>query len=710
MKALIAPAARTPLSLSDTSSAVARNDRGYALQGLHENERAVVRLFGSAALAQVYALGQRCSVDQQFAVKISSIRSPERDPDGWAMLSSSIPDYLISAHTMRSFLGSALPRDLCRGIPESGVALLNLARGLQRFSNPASVELAVHDERILSLLPHEESIWSRYAPSVLTDLCACQRSAYELRLSLQPGGREILHAIKHESSDSWSAKFTRLITVTLLDSLSREDKDLLSAVRETTREYQGKQWQAFSCESFRHGVIDALQSTDGAVFSPPPEVLGLISKLHHEAWLAVRALAQDGFGPSQSARHTGQLVKGASPGLLITNLNSIAALTFMLKLGRLPAHDFQKITGATPEALHIGEYTPDAGPEFQEPVKEIEVASDLTTPPSASIANRRMECPENLKFVKETSERLADSLLAEDRQTLAPVFALLDSLPGGIREPEFLNVVKEIRKVHLARVSLTEEVTRGLLSLPATSVSGMVLGQQSAEMPSISALCSAISGVESHAAVDQIQLHSETRRKLVQRLLNENASNFEPKTDSVLLSDLKRDFSGLRALISERLINQQSEILRRQGGIFQDVYTQEFFRNHIQSGGTVLVRRKLGSEQAALDGAFIYGKAGHYPETLAELLTTITPHSDLSFAYLFVTDKDRAPGTYQMLLKGMAARLALEGCRYSLGTVAEQNHKHRDLLMSFDHRPLHATPLYLEPFGARFFAMLWELP
>jgi hypothetical protein len=321
-----------------------------------------------------------------------------------------------------------------------------------------------------------------------------------------------------------------------------------------------------------------------------------------------------------------------------------------------------------------------------------------------------MEYPQNLIFMKETSAQLAQSLLAEDMQTLAPVFARIDSLPGGIREPEFLSVVQEIRKVHQARVLLTKEITRSLLSLPADSVNDVALTVSGAEIGSIKALCTAIPSFESHGVFEQIETHSATRRTLVDGLLNQNASSLEPKTEAVLVSDIERDFRGLRALISDRLINQPSELFRREGGILQDVYTEDFFRNNIQSGGTVLVRRKLESEQPALDGAFIYGESGQYPEALADLITTITPHSDLSFAYLFVTDKDRAPGTYQMLLKGMAARLALQGCSHSLGTVAEQNHKHRDLLMTFDHRPLRAAPLYLDRYGARFFAMLWELP
>ena len=63
-----------------------------------------------------------------------------------------------------------------------------------------------------------------------------------------------------------------------------------------------------------------------------------------------------------------------------------------------------------------------------------------------------------------------------------------------------------------------------------------------------------------------------------------------------------------------------------------------------------------------------------------------------------------------MLLRGMGARQALAGVRFSFGTVNEDNQHHYELLQAVDHFPLHGAPVILEAHGKRFLPMLWEIP
>jgi hypothetical protein len=205
----------------------------------------------------------------------------------------------------------------------------------------------------------------------------------------------------------------------------------------------------------------------------------------------------------------------------------------------------------------------------------------------------------------------------------------------------------------------------------------------------------------------RLELHQHKERIITD--LGSQPERLLPLTELLDPARSHLDLPVVKDLLEPHVIDEYgTERYKSSGGIFASypflTALEETFP------GYVLVRRKMLMDTNALDGMFIYGRPGVYPSQLAELLTIIAPNKDLSIAGLFITARDRAQGTYMSLLKGMAARLALEGARYSLGIVGELNLKHHDLLLQLDHKPLKAASLYAEKLEARYLPMLWEVP
>jgi hypothetical protein len=327
----------------------------------------------------------------------------------------------------------------------------------------------------------------------------------------------------------------------------------------------------------------------------------------------------------------------------------------------------------------------------------------------------RVEYPEKLLFVQSFQERYAQHALAQDVAELGSVFRHVDELGDRIHTDEFGALAAKLREIAAVRKELVGRVSIGLLSTENFDAIAREFRDGCDHFSSSKETLT----LEIARALPEQAAQSLERALIHHRLLKgsllASVSSHRPnpaRTPSELLTlnTFSSDFPMLRALVEKHLIQRQDRDVARQGGILVDHFNYDFLAKHLSAGNWILVKRRAFDAISRFDGVFIYCAPGNYPSDLSSIVKAVTPANDLSFAQLFVTHPDRTPGTYQQLLAWMAAHLALADVRYSMGTMLENNLRHKHILTKNDHYTLLGASVYRDELKARYIPMLWKLP
>ena len=343
-----------------------------------------------------------------------------------------------------------------------------------------------------------------------------------------------------------------------------------------------------------------------------------------------------------------------------------------------------------------------------------------------SRAALRVEKQEMIVAVREHLSAKARVLLATDFEDCAEVFHRVDGLGREIASPEFKELATQLRAVANARDEVIRTLSIALHTLADVSPYLAAVNENQNDLAHMGGAPD-IAGAEYFSR----QVRGDLERKwvryqgvkgeTVQRLSDALPKPITVASELITLATLDRSYGALRKLIEPRIIslNHSGSIANEvevasSGGILVDKFKYDDLATHLTQGNWILVRYHIGreGEESAneLDGAFIYNRPGAISPVIEQVVPYGIPISELSFAELFVTAIDRAPGTYQQLLAGMAARLALSGARYSMGTMLEVNQRHSALLEKNNHYHLIGSSVYRDEHKARYIPMLWELP
>jgi hypothetical protein len=293
-----------------------------------------------------------------------------------------------------------------------------------------------------------------------------------------------------------------------------------------------------------------------------------------------------------------------------------------------------------------------------------------------------------------------------------------------IDTPEFFAICRECREVASARSELLSLLTVSMLSaqdcvpfLKALREGRQLLrttaGKDTIDFDGILSL--------SEAQVQRIQtqwkVYSSTKAAVVVGADTLTLPHGFTHSEWITLSNLDANYEKLRALIEPRILARnpdgsikESGQVAQSGGILVDKFQYRDNYSHLVDGNWILVKRRSLDPNSPLDGAFIYNRPGVIATSLIPVVDAVAQPAEVSFAELFVTSIDRTSGTYQQLLAGMAARLALAGVRYSMGTMLEGNDRHSSLLVKNDHYALLGASVYRDDLKARYIPMLWKLP
>lgn len=346
------------------------------------------------------------------------------------------------------------------------------------------------------------------------------------------------------------------------------------------------------------------------------------------------------------------------------------------------------------------------------------VSQDTGDRPNAvagALKGLRVESPEKLLFVQRFQERYSQHALARDVADLRPVFRYVDELGDRIHTPEFRALAAKLREIADARKTLVARVSIGLLSTHNFDALARLLTDNSDLFCSSKELLNPdiYGALPEQAAQSLARALSQQGRLKADLLASVSSHRPDPaRTPSELLTlnTFSNDFPMLRALVERHLIQGDGRDVAQRGGILVDKFNYDFLARHISEGNWILVKRRAFDSVSGFDGVFIYNSPGNYPKDLSSIVETLSASNNLSFAELFVTHPDRTAGTYQQLLAWMAAHLALADVQYSMGTMLENNLRHKQLLTRNDHYALIGASVYRDDLKARYIPMLWELP
>jgi hypothetical protein len=496
----------------------------------------------------------------------------------------------------------------------------------------------------------------------------------------------------------------------------------LKLLRHQTSHLASCTWNEVSADRLTKEVITSLNGTEGKELNLSRSLIEQLSSIHHLAWRESRLLLENKNPPSVSNQSMSTKVSDNDRRLYNLNLNNIQALTLSTKIGQLPEPFFNRL-------LEIAATHQSTLPSTSLGSLSNTTSQTVSKPINTSIFARKLEFPEILPRIEHLKSKLNDALLEQDYQIASPVFRHIDTLNESIRGSNYVELLQNLRLIQSNRDRYTEKLKLGMLSIPVETLFEEIL-KTDLDMVNtprkIQQSCLAYWRDDMENSWDRYQKSRLWASTFSEPFIPAGFQGTQLLTPQFLPvryeeiaalimqnSDSLNSLSGqevLTRLSSKVLSTGEDSAIERAKLVPANYYSQDYFENLLREGNSVLYRQKSAEVGSGIDGLFIYYRPGNFPDSIKELKSTLSKLDDVAYESLFITALDRTKGTYMMLLRGMGARQALAGVRFSFGTVNEDNLHHYELLQAVDHFPLHGAPIILEAHDKRFLPMLWEIP
>jgi hypothetical protein len=355
----------------------------------------------------------------------------------------------------------------------------------------------------------------------------------------------------------------------------------------------------------------------------------------------------------------------------------------------------------------------------------VTVKESAPQPVDTSIHARRLEYPDSLQEVAKCERNIEDALLQEDLALAAGALRYIDIMRETVASQEYERMAGHLRAIEQARHHVTHLIKMGMLSMPIDELAAVGRVDKVGSRELLSTVKASVGAPWRSEIQEGFGRYQEARAWL------EKFSDFTLPRDfrgTELLSPatLADRYTELQALIADNSEGElqagsalatvrssaieTSDMVMSRAALTRADYSLEYFEKFLAAGNHVLYRPKGQEFGSGIDGLFLYYARQNFPKSLQVLKEVISQRDDVAYESLFLTAKDRAKGTYMMLLRGMGARQILAGARFSLGTVRESNQHHFELLQAVDHRPLLGAPVVLDALQRRYLPMVWRLP
>jgi hypothetical protein len=686
---------------------------------LNESERSIIQRWGTAALENLYQLGERIERDPHFARSLNALES-RNSPEAIRLLANDLPDLLLSAHVLDTSLGSAVDPIFYRGLPQTGAELAQVAHRLRRFQ-PSELSYAITSERELLPELNSPALSSLLSASQIQLFGDAQLAAYKLRLKIQPGGKEILEALEKGPINQSYEKLTKIITMQTLERLIALGAPTLKLLRHQTSHLASCTWSEVSADRLTQEVITSLNGTQGKELNLSRSLIAQISSLHHLAWRESQLLLENKNLPSVSVQSVPTKISDRDRKLYTQNLNNIQALTLSTKIGQLPEPFFNRLVEIA--ATHQSTLPSTSLGSFSNTTSQTD-----SKPINTSIFARKLEFPEILPRIEHLKSQLSDALLEQDYQIASPVFRHIDTLNESIRGSNYVELLQNLRLIQSNRDRYVEQLKLGMLSIPVETLFEEILKTDVDVVSTsrkIQASCLDYWRNYIEYSWDRYQKSRHWASTFPEPLIPIGFQGTQLLTPQFLTvryeeiaalieqnSDSLNSLSGQEILtrLSSKVLSPTENSALDRAKLVPANYSQDYFESLLREGNSVLYRPKSAEVGSGIDGLFVYYRPGNFPDSIKELKSTLSKLDDVAYESLFLTALDRTKGTYMMLLRGMGARQALAGVRFSFGTVNKDNQHHYEILQAVDHFPLHGAPIILESHGKHFVPMLWQIP
>ena len=678
---------------------------------LGRSERMILQHWGVAALENLHQLGERMEREPAFARVVRALPTIHH-PDVARLLAREAPDLMLSAHIFEQSIGRFVVGAPYRGLPTSGSEIVSQARHVNRFSR-AELARAIGDAQ--SIEPHLRAtpLSGLFSLAEIAMFKDAQLTAYRARLGVQPGGEVLLEKMRARASQEDEQGMIGLITVQMVERFRALGAPALKQLRHYRAQGEESRWRPVSRDAFCGEIVRSLTDHSGRCFELPPSLLKGLDQVQNGAWrdaLALRAMPTT--TSSRTIQNVPRGLQETQRELFVENSHVVAALSLAAEVACLPESLYQRLIDASsPRSATDGPSIVVESPQFAINARE-------TPTLDTSVRARRLEHPEALGEVVARARHIEKSLLDEDIVLAQGLFRYVDAMHDSVTGTHYAEIAEHLRSIKHARSSCVELIKLGMLSMP--------IGELAIENSS-----DVIKLVQSNA--DELlrsRIGEGLARYYASRAWLEKYSGFTLPNGfngTELLSpvSLSTRYVELRGLIDDNSeevtpavaglevgrhapISAHSTSAAR-AGLTRADYSRAYFENLLAAGNHVLYRPKDAETGSGIDGLFIYHDRRDFPASLRPLKDIISDRDDVAYESLFVTAKDRAKGTYMMLLRGMGVRQILAGARFSVGTVRESNEHHFDLLRAVDHSPLLGAPVVLDALKRRYIPMLWRL-
>jgi hypothetical protein len=622
---------------------------------------------------------------------------------------------MLSAHIFEQSVGRYVDRGMYRGLPTNGPALVALARQVRGLSLGELTE-AIRSAQSIDPQMAVTPLSGLFSLSEISMYKDAQLAAYKARLRAQPGGQAVLEGMRGLTSEAGERPLANLIAVRQLERLRTLGAPTLKLLRHHGAQLAACDWQVISQAVCIEGVVRSLTNHHGQSFELPQSLLANVDQVQDGAWRDANALrGNSAVARSASVQTVPTNLDATHRELYVCNLNTIAALALAAQVSQLPEAFYERLVAASAPhgASHSSPIVLDAA--------AVTLKTSASHPVDTSIHARRLEHPDSLRELATFERRVEDALLQEDLALAAGVLRYIDTMRESVASPEYERMAGSLRAIQQARHHVAHLVKMGMLSRP---VDGLV-APELVDKAQVGELLSSVGEPWRSEIKEGLARYQHARAWL------EKFSDFTLPPDfrgTELLSPaaLAERYTELRALIADNsegglqteraLVTERSSIINTsdtavsRGELTRADYSIEYFKRFLIAGNHALYRPKDAELGSGIDGLFLYCDRHNFPASIQPLKQIISQRDDVAYESLFLTAKDRAKGTYMMLLRGMGARQVLAGVRFSLGTVRETNEHHFKLLQAVDHTPLLGAPVVLDALQRRYLPMLWRLP
>jgi hypothetical protein len=296
---------------------------------------------------------------------------------------------------------------------------------------------------------------------------------------------------------------------------------------------------------------------------------------------------------------------------------------------------------------------------------------------------------ESRPSAKEIAGFLTRKMLAEDIQDLAPVFSYLDSLDDLPLNHRCKEIYEQLMGVANARNSLLRDIISGLDGLRTFPLNRLLKPLKDSPADAIfKAAIGALDPEISETVSDKRDKYQNIKNSLVKELCN----HLTQPVIKILMGGCSDSITTqIRALIVGRVAPDFAFRAQQSAFKFDDFYSLKFISDYLACGNSILIQNGGVQDNSIgkidnLSGINLFGNSGGVlPKGISELTESYALNAPYEMTELVVTSKNRPPGTYMRLMRGMCAHMALRGNKASLGFVHIDHKQHMNLLKAAGH-------------------------